>query len=644
MKVLFVAHGPNQLNGPNIWLTRILPRLRDRGISSSVLFVMNRNERCAVVGELDRQGIPCYSIPRGYTEDLTVHILQFVKEFQPDVFIPNLCVPAYFAAGWVRSAGIPTIGVVRSDDSFHWDLVDEFIFGQPRFHLSAAVCKSEYLEQSIQKRQPPDTRLMRCPSGAPVPPQCAGFDQARFGVTYVGRLVERQKRISDVLSAAERVVKDVPRTEAVIYGAGPEQEAVKRRISSFAQPERFRYGGVLLPDAIQAEIVKHHALLLLSDYEGLSTALVEAMACGLVPIVTNMRSGISDIIEDGVNGIIVSDRSSGVSSAVARLASDESLWTKMSKAARATVEKKFSSDISADKWALFLKEIVNSIGVGKKEIVIPPAEELHLPPVRIAEGGMSREDERRLPTTREKEVELEPTFDQKIDAEFLNPPLIPEFIDLFIVRSSILGAVKKIAPLMHGDLLDVGCGVMPYRSILTSEPSKVSNYIGMDIESDIYQADVDVRWDGKAIPLKDAAVDCAMATEVLEHCPDPGVVLGEIKRVLKPSGVFFFTVPFLWPIHDSPWDFYRYTPFALKTLLEDAGFRRIEIEALGGWNASLAQMIGLWLRRSGIDDESRAEYTQKLQPLYEVLLRGDKPVDPFSNGAMATGWYGIAYK
>ncbi|MCX6950809.1 MAG: class I SAM-dependent methyltransferase, partial [Verrucomicrobia bacterium] len=169
---------------------------------------------------------------------------------------------------------------------------------------------------------------------------------------------------------------------------------------------------------------------------------------------------------------------------------------------------------------------------------------------------------------------------------FLNPPLEINNVDLFVVRSTILKSVKAALPQFSGTFLDIGCGVMPYRGLITSAPSRVTKYLGLDLVSDIYRAEVDLRWDGKTIPLPDASVDSAMATEVLEHCPEPLIVLKEARRVLKPGGVFFFTVPYIWPLHDAPYDFFRYTPFALEKLLAEAGFTDVKIQAMSGWNAS----------------------------------------------------------
>jgi len=139
---------------------------------------------------------------------------------------------------------------------------------------------------------------------------------------------------------------------------------------------------------------------------------------------------------------------------------------------------------------------------------------------------------------------------------------------------------------------------MPYRDyILTNSP--VTSYVGLDIDGAILYDDkikADVRWDGSTIPLPDNSFDCAMATEVLEHCPYPEKTLREVLRVLKPGGVLLITVPFIWCLHEIPHDEYRYTPFSLRRHLEASGFKVDYIRATGGWHASMATMLGAWVR------------------------------------------------
>ena len=132
---------------------------------------------------------------------------------------------------------------------------------------------------------------------------------------------------------------------------------------------------------------------------------------------------------------------------------------------------------------------------------------------------------------------------------------------------------------------------------------------------------------------------------MLEHCPEPEIVLKEVFRVLKPEGVFFFTVPFLWNLHEVPNDEYRYTPFSLERHLKNSGFNNIEIKATGGWHAAMAQMLGLWVRRSPMSNAKRNWLSVLLKPVIRFLIKIDKTAQvTFTEGQMITGLYGIATK
>lgn len=227
--------------------------------------------------------------------------------------------------------------------------------------------------------------------------------------------------------------------------------------------------------------------------------------------------------------------------------------------------------------------------------------------------------------------------------DFLNPKLSLDFMDLYLIRSQILKALNNYLPQCTGTLLDIGCGEMPYKEHILQN-SSVEKYIGMDFVSGKY-ADLkkpDMAWDGNKIPLERSSIDCAIATELFEHVPSLEKLLLEIKRVLKPEGTLFFTVPFLWPLHDMPHDEFRYTPFSLKRLLVNSGFDNIDIKAQGGWDASLAQMIGLWVKRKPMPAKIRNTYQKQLFPLYQQLIENDTPPESFTHGHMVTGLHGTA--
>jgi SAM-dependent methyltransferase len=231
--------------------------------------------------------------------------------------------------------------------------------------------------------------------------------------------------------------------------------------------------------------------------------------------------------------------------------------------------------------------------------------------------------------------------------KFINIENNSQNIDIYFVRSSIKKALVKILPKLNKKLLDIGCGKMPYRNYILKN-SQVKAYIGLDIENAIiYDNEIkpDFFWDGVSMPFQSNNFDCAIGTEVLEHCPFPEIILKETNRVIKQGGVFFFTVPFIWNLHEVPHDEYRFTPFSLKRLLESTGFENIEIYATGGWHAALALMLGLWIKRAPLSKYKRKYLMYLIKPIYKFLIKKDSLYGvTFTEGQMITGLYGTATK
>jgi SAM-dependent methyltransferase len=208
--------------------------------------------------------------------------------------------------------------------------------------------------------------------------------------------------------------------------------------------------------------------------------------------------------------------------------------------------------------------------------------------------------------------------------QFLAPSCTPMNLELFLVRSAILRALQDTAQYFSGTLLDVGCGHMLYKPLVLAPPSRKTRYVGLDLERSTYGAKSDLLWDGNRIPLPENLVDYALATEVFEHCSSPEIIMGETLRVLKPGSLLFFTVPFLWPLHDVPHDGYCYTPYTLECHLRNSGFTQIKLKALGGWDASLAQTIGLWVIRRPMSSRKRTILSRLALPIIRYLARRDR--------------------
>ncbi len=397
IKVTFCAHDyPNFVGGPYAWLPRLLPTLRERGIESRVLFSIRGNvEECRAV-QLVKQGGFKHSVCQiPYHTDQHINwILTQLKKEPPDIFIPNLVVPACYSNYWVKKAGIPTVGIMHSDDPFYYGILDEFVFGQADYQFSGFVAVSRFIEQTILSKGNTTTQIKCIPYGAPVPPITVKKSSSKLRMLYVGRLVEEQKQISLLTKAFCRAVKEVPNTEAIIYGSGSKQGAVEKILAQQAQNIPVKLGGRLNSDQVQKHLLDSHVIVLLSDYEGLPIALMEAMACGVVPVCLRIRSGIPELVEDGVTGLLVDDRGDSFVAAIRRLQEETGLWEKLSQGARAKIETDYSDTVAADQWADFLGELHQS--AGPKQSIQRPLF-FSLPPVHPA---LAVEDKRRPPLSK----------------------------------------------------------------------------------------------------------------------------------------------------------------------------------------------------------------------------------------------------
>jgi SAM-dependent methyltransferase len=231
-------------------------------------------------------------------------------------------------------------------------------------------------------------------------------------------------------------------------------------------------------------------------------------------------------------------------------------------------------------------------------------------------------------------------IEKQIEDEFLSVRLRPRTMLFYSVRTAILERVKQESASFCGTVLDVGCGFMPYKKLIESN-LKVEKYIGMDLEQPTYYGQIvpDLKWNGREIPMENESADCVMATEFLEHYAEPDAALKEIFRVMKPNGRVFATVPFVWNLHEIPFDEYRYTPYSIERHFKNAGFREIQIKALGGWNLSFAQMIGLWVTFSKMRGLTRKVVKNLLFPFYVWLVKTDRKPNEFDGfeNSMFTG-------
>lgn len=164
-----------------------------------------------------------------------------------------------------------------------------------------------------------------------------------------------------------------------------------------------------------------------------------------------------------------------------------------------------------------------------------------------------------------------------------------------VAQGSPFNALASLDSLLHfsryvrGDLVDLGFGSASHRvwheervdtATLVDWPSSFHDTLHVDVLADI----------NNPLPLDDASADTVLMTSVLEHLHSPATALAEARRILRPGGTLLLQVPFLYRVHEEPHDYFRYTRYGLRALLEQSGLRVVAGEAYGNLVAVLVDL------------------------------------------------------
>lgn len=341
---------PEGVGGPYIWMQRMPQALRERGFDVRVrLFYWGNLENGVLYRSLTEDGIPFVAAHFKDSVSNVRWLLAGVLESAPDVFLTDNVIPAYLSVRYLKRAGIPCVGILRSDDTFYHGIIDRFVAGRAEDRVDAIVCVSEFLTNTVRERAGGALDIHQIASGTPIPSDVAIPPNSVLKIAYVGRLVEEQKQILATVRVLIAITSQLTGVEATIYGDGPEKERIQQLLS--VSGGHVKFGGNLTSLELQQRLVASHVIVLLSDYEGTPTAIMEAMACGVVPVCLRMRSGIPELVEHQVTGLIVEDRGHSVFNAIQRLRDETGLWERLSSASRRRAEERFAFQRCADRWA-----------------------------------------------------------------------------------------------------------------------------------------------------------------------------------------------------------------------------------------------------------------------------------------------------
>jgi glycosyltransferase involved in cell wall biosynthesis len=346
VRVALVSGGLN-LGGSTTFLCNLGGELIRRGIPVEVMGFEGENPMAA---DFQKQNIPvrCFGDRREIFEDRIQKNLKHLCEFKPTVVAATLGAASFEVLRYLPK-GIFRIGMGQSDDPVVYDMMRHYA---PCMDLAAMVSKTmaKTVEAMPEFARVPVVYL---PLGVPMSSEgkmAQTGPQRPLQILYLGRLAREQKRVHLFPQILELLKASGIPFHWTIAGDGPDRAALEQTMKD-APPEQtisfaghVRYAGV-------PELLKQHDLYLLaSEFEGLPLSLLEAMGAGLVPVVSQLPSGIPEVVDAGNGMLVPPDDVAGYAQAIIHLHEHRDELAAKSAAARARVQMEFSVEAMTDRW------------------------------------------------------------------------------------------------------------------------------------------------------------------------------------------------------------------------------------------------------------------------------------------------------
>ena len=175
---------------------------------------------------------------------------------------------------------------------------------------------------------------------------------------------------------------------------------------------------------------------------------------------------------------------------------------------------------------------------------------------------------------------------ERVARERLYPPLTNSSWLVLRRRRELFREWIRDLPPRDLRVLDVGGRIQPYRPLLQD---RLGSYIGVDLLPNPF---VNIVARGEQLPIAGEQFDLVVCTQVLEFVPNPGSLIAEVHRVLKPGGCFFLSVPSVLP-QNADYECWRFLPGGLRHLL--ACFDEVQIVPEGGSVAGFFRTMNVCL-------------------------------------------------
>ena len=292
------------LNGPNVFSANLARALNALGMAAHIVLTRPDwvdTKPLPKPGDILFRTLPVR--PFMSFRNRCAAMIRYLEQHSPCVYIPNhdfghSCISPQL------SNRIVAVGILHSDDPQHYEhAVRLGGYWNRTVAVSAAIAAD-----AIKLAPSLAGRISVIPHGvaaAAAFPQRTGNRDEPLRVIYAGRLDQPQKRVLDLPKILRAAAREKVQIHLTIAGSGPAERQLRADFSALDAGHTVEFLGTVENGAMAKIFASQAVFLLASAFEGLSLSLVEAMGQGCVPVITDVRSGIPELISDGVDGFRV---------------------------------------------------------------------------------------------------------------------------------------------------------------------------------------------------------------------------------------------------------------------------------------------------------------------------------------------------
>jgi glycosyltransferase involved in cell wall biosynthesis len=341
---------PDKMGGMLNIVAHLLEYRRPDGFRHEAVLVDNPLSDDARFGgrmACDRQVTVPFTLPR---ENLYAALRRLARAIPagPGVLVSNDWLE--LAMLYRHDPGKAVIQILHGDHDYYYDLACKH---EPV--IDAYVCYSRKMYDTLRELLPRRAEtIFHLPYGIPLPARVREGRPGPLRLIFAGRFEHGQKGVFDLPEIDRELQRRGVEITWTLVGAGPDEAELRRRWG--AQPHVAWLGLKSTPEVVALH-AEHDLFVLPTRAEGFPVALLEAMGAGLVPVVSDIPSGVPEIVDAGVTGELppVGDVAA-FAAAISGLDADRDRLEAMSAAARTRVAERYDvRDRVADYQALYAR-------------------------------------------------------------------------------------------------------------------------------------------------------------------------------------------------------------------------------------------------------------------------------------------------